>query len=41
MHVRRTVEMSGESLFLPVWRSAGSGLTGKGELDVWDVKVVA
>ena len=32
--------MSGEFL-LPVWRSAGSGLTGKGELDVWDVTVVA
>ena len=41
MRVRRTVEVSGESLLLPVWRSAGSGLTGKGELNVWDVRVVA
>ena len=41
MRVKRTVEMSGESLLPPVWRSVGSELTGKGELNVWDVRVVA
>ena len=41
MRVKQTVEMSGESLLLPVWRSVGSGLTGKGELDVWVVRAVA
>ena len=35
MRVKGTVEMSGETLLPPVWRSVGSGLTGKGELDVW------
>ena len=28
------LRMSGESLLLSVWRSVGSGFTGKGELDV-------
>ena len=32
--------MSSESLLLPVWRSVGSGFTGKGELDVWVVRAV-
>ena len=32
--------MSGESLLLPVWRSAGSGFTDKRELDVWVVRAV-
>ena len=29
--VGRLSRMSGESLLLPVWRSVGGGLTGKGE----------
>ena len=33
--------MSGESLLPPVWRSVGSGLTGKGGLDLWVVGAVA
>ena len=41
MRVKWTVEMSGESLLPPVWRSVGGGLTGKGELDVWIVRAVA
>ena len=36
----RTVEDGGESLLLPVWRSVGSGFTGKGEMDFWVVRVV-
>ena len=32
--------MGGESLPLPVWRSVGGGLTGKGELDPWVVWAV-
>ena len=32
--------MSGESLLLSVWRSVGSGFTGKRELDVWLVRDV-
>ena len=31
--VGRPLRINGESL-LPVWRSVGSGFTGKGELDV-------
>ena len=27
--------MGGDSVLVPVWRSVGDGLTGKGELDVW------
>ena len=34
------LRMSGESLLLSVWRSVGSGFTGKGELDVWVVRAV-
>ena len=34
------LRMSGESLLLLVWRSVGSGFTGKGELDVWVVRAV-
>ena len=29
--------MGGDSLLVPVWRSAGVGFTGKGESDVWVV----
>ena len=29
--VGRLLGMGGESLLLPVWRSAGGGFTGKGE----------
>ena len=36
----RTVEDGGESLLLPVWRSVGSGFTGKENLDVWVVRAV-
>ena len=31
------LRMGGESISLPVWRSVGGGLTGKGELDAWVV----
>ena len=31
------LRMCGESISLPVWRSVGGGLTGKGELDAWVV----
>ena len=41
MRVKWTVEMSGESLLLLVWRSVGSGLTSKGGLDVRVVRAVA
>ena len=30
----QTVEMSGESLLLPVWISVGGGFTARGEFDV-------
>ena len=49
IEVERTVElvcvggllrMSGESLLLPVWRSVGSGFTGKWELDGWVARAV-
>ena len=29
--------MGGDSLLMPVWRSAGDGFTNKGESDVWVV----
>ena len=32
--------MGGESLLLPVWRSVGSGFTGKEKLDVSVVRAV-
>ena len=35
MRVKQTVEMSGETLLPPVWRSVGNGLTDKGELEIW------
>ena len=38
--VGRLLRMSGKSLLLSVWRSVGSGFTGKGELDVWVVRAV-
>ena len=31
--VGRLLRMGGESLLLPVWRSAGAGFFGKGEMD--------
>ena len=34
------LRMSGETLLLSVWRSVGSGFTGKRELDVWLVRDV-
>ena len=34
------LRMSGKSLLLSVWRSVGSGFTGKVELDVWIVRAV-
>ena len=37
--VGRLLRMGGESLPLPVWRSVGGGLTGKGELHDWVVWV--
>ena len=36
----QTVEMGGESLLLPVWRSVGGGFTGRGEFDAWVVRAV-
>ena len=38
--VGELLRMSGESLLLPVWRSVGGGFTGKGELDVLEVRAV-
>ena len=35
-----TVEMGGESLLLPVWRSVGGGFTGTGDFDAWVVRAV-
>ena len=40
VYVGRLLRMSGESLLLPVWRSAGGGFTGKGELDPCFVRAV-
>ena len=34
------VEMGGESLLLPVWRSVGGGFTGRGKFDAWVVRAV-
>ena len=31
----RRLWMGDDSVLVPVWRSVGDGLTGKGELDVW------
>ena len=30
--------MRSDSLLMPVWRSVGDGLTGKGEADVWVIR---
>ena len=38
--VGRRLRMGGESGPLPVWRSVGGGLTGKGELHAWVVWAV-
>ena len=40
MCVGGLLRMGDESLLLPVWRPAGGGFTGKGELDAWVVRAV-
>ena len=38
MFVGGLLRMGGGSLLVLVWRSAGDGFTGQGELDMWLVK---
>ena len=38
VYVGGLLRIGGDSLLVPVWRSAGDGFTGKGESDVWLVR---
>ena len=38
VYVGRLLRTGSDSLLMPVWRSVGDGLTGRGESDVWVVR---